>query len=45
MMKLVSKFSFIFYYHMRKLEIRTSVKAVKEINLVNRSHLYIEGYT
>ena len=27
---------------MRKLEIRTNVKAVKEINLVNRSHPQIE---
>ena len=29
---------------MKKLEIRTNVKAVKEINLVNRSHLKIEVY-
>ena len=43
-MKLVSKFSFIFQYHMRRLGIRTDVKAVKEINLVNRSHQKIEVY-
>ena len=41
-MKPVSKFSFIFQYHMRRLSIRTDVKAVKEINLVNRSHQKIE---
>ena len=29
---------------MRRLEIRTYVKAVKEINLVNRSHPKIEVY-
>ena len=44
-MKLVSKFGFIFKYHMRRLEIRTNVKAVKEINLVNRSHQKIEVYS
>ena len=29
---------------MRKLEINTNVKDVKEINLVNRSHLKLEVY-
>ena len=36
-MRSVSKFSFIFYYNIRKIEIRTDVKVAKEINLVNRS--------
>ena len=30
MTRSVSKFSFILYYHMRKIEIRTDVKVVKE---------------
>ena len=38
MTKPMSKFSFIFYYHMR-IEIKTNVKVVKEINLVNKSQL------
>ena len=38
MTKPVSKFGFIFYYHMR-IEIKTNVKVVKEINLVNMSQL------
>ena len=29
---------------MKRLEIRTNVKAVEEINLVNRSHQKIEVY-
>ena len=37
MMKLVSKFDFISCYHMSRLEIRTSIIVVEEINIVNRS--------
>ena len=40
----VSKFSFIFYYHMR-IDITTRVKVDKEINLVNKSQLHVEGFT
>ena len=38
MTELVSKISFIFYYHMG-IEVKTNVKVVKEINLVNKSQL------
>ena len=41
---LVSKFSFIFYYHMR-IDITTRVKVDKEINLVTKSQLHVEGFT
>ena len=44
MTKLVSKFSFIFYYHMR-IDITTRVKVDKEINLVSKSQLHVEGFT
>ena len=44
MTKPVSKFSFIFYYHMG-IEITTNVKVVKEINLVSKSQLPVEGFT
>ena len=41
---LVNKFSFIFYYHM-KIDITTRVIIDKEINLVNKSQLHVEGFT
>ena len=44
MTKQVSKFSFIFYYHMG-IEVKTNVKFVREINLANKSQLYVEGFT
>ena len=34
----VSKFGFVVYYHMT-IEIKTNVKVVKEINVVNKSQL------
>ena len=39
----VSKFSFIFYFDMR-IDITTRVKVDKEINLVNKSQLHVEGF-
>ena len=40
----VSKFSFIFYYHVR-IDRTNRVKVNKEINLVNKSQLHVEGFT